>query len=81
MRNVVRVQWEWSRRDRARAVIPARYLYPAAPFEPFRETYVRFLKAASLATGLGLTANEMAYFATHSDYQHQRQTAGSTPCR
>ncbi len=31
--------------------------------------YVRFLKAASLATGLSLTANEIGYFATHSDYQ------------
>ena len=66
--HVVRVQWDWEPKGQGRAVIPARYLYLPARFEAFNRAYVRFLKAASLATGLGLTANEMIYFATHSDY-------------
>ena len=68
VRHVVRVQWDWEPKGQGRAVIPARYLYPPARFEAFNRAYVRFLKAASLAAGLGLTANEMAYFATHPDY-------------
>ncbi len=68
VRSVVRVQWEWEPKGQGRTNIPPRYLYPAVLFERFQETYVRFLKAASLATSLGLTANEMAYLATHSDY-------------
>ena len=68
VRDVVGVQWEWEPKGQGRAVIPARYLYPEERFEAFNRAYVRFLKAASLVTGLGLTANEMAYFATHSDY-------------
>jgi hypothetical protein len=69
VRNVVRVQWDWEPKGQGRAVIPSRYLYPASLFDRFQETYVRFLKVASLATGLGLTANELAFFATHSDYR------------
>jgi hypothetical protein len=73
VRNIVRVQWEWDPKGHGRVVIPPRYLYPATLFERFQETYVRFLKAASLATGLGLTVNEMAYFATHADYRINAQ--------
>jgi hypothetical protein len=60
---------KWETPKRPREVVPSRYLYPPFIIEPFSSAYVRFLKAASLATGLGLTANELAYFATHSDYQ------------
>jgi len=60
---------KWETPKRAREVIPSRYLYPPTILASFSSTYVRFLKAASLATGLGLTANEMAYFATHPDYR------------
>ncbi len=73
VRNVVRVQWEWEPKGQGRAVIPSRYFYPSGPFEAFKEAYVRFLKVASLATGLGLTANELAYFATHADYRINAQ--------
>jgi hypothetical protein len=69
VRQVVRAQWEWEPKGQGRTNIPARYLYPAAVFEAFKNSYVRFLKVASLAMGLGLTADEIAYFATHSDYQ------------
>ena len=60
---------KWETPKRAREVIPSRYLYPPTILEPFSNAYVRFLKAASLTKGLGLTANELAFFATHSDYQ------------
>jgi hypothetical protein len=68
VRHVMRVQWEWEPKGQGRADIPARYLYPAVPFESFRQAYVRFLKTASLAEGLTLSANELAFFATHTDY-------------
>ncbi|MBI1744418.1 hypothetical protein HYR54_15315 [Candidatus Acetothermia bacterium] len=67
VKGTLRAQWETPKR--AREVIPARYLYPPTILAPFSRTYIRFLKAASLALGLKLTANEIAYFATHSDYQ------------
>jgi hypothetical protein len=60
---------KWETPKRTREVIPSRYLYPPTIIEPFSGAYIRFLRTASLALGLGLTANEMAHFATHSDYQ------------
>ena len=63
-----RLSVKWETPQRARETIPARYLYPPTILQPFTDVYVRFLKAASLATGLGLTAPEMAHFATHDDY-------------
>ena len=66
VKDVLSLKWETPKRTRE--VIPSRYLYPPTILASFSSAYVRFLKAASLATGLGLTANEMAYFATHSDY-------------
>ena len=59
----------WSTPGRGWEVIPAHYLYSARFVERLRISYVRFLKAASLATGLALTGNEMAYLATHPDYR------------
>jgi hypothetical protein len=67
VQNVLRLKWETPKRPRE--VIPSRYLYPPSILGPFSANYVRFLKAASLAMGLGLTANELAHFATHADYQ------------
>ena len=43
--------------------VPAQYLYPQTTMDRLRDTYVRFLKAASLATALALDANEIAYLA------------------
>jgi hypothetical protein len=60
---------EWETPKQAREVVPSRYLYPPTIFEPFSDAYVRFLKTVSLAVGLGLAANEIAFFATNSDYQ------------
>lgn len=63
----------WSTAGRGWEVIGARYLYSARFIESLRVAYIRFLKAASLATDLGLTAKEMAYFATHADYRINAQ--------
>jgi Neuraminidase-like domain/Salmonella virulence plasmid 28.1kDa A protein len=54
----LRVQWESYKR--ARETIPGRYLYAPAQLDPFSEGYLRFLKAAALASALGLTAKEVA---------------------
>jgi peptidoglycan hydrolase-like protein with peptidoglycan-binding domain len=58
----------WKTTGRGWEVIPTRYLYPAALIDGLRSTYVRFLKAASLSTGLKLTTNEMTHFGAHTDY-------------
>ena len=47
-------------------IIPGEYLYPATLTGRLSHTYVRFLKAANLATGLSLTPAEIAYLATAS---------------
>ncbi|HWS86526.1 MAG TPA: neuraminidase-like domain-containing protein [Pyrinomonadaceae bacterium] len=69
VRERLRVLWEWTPKGQGCHVIPPRYLYPASAYDSFRQTYVRFLKAASLARGLGLGAAEMAHFATDGDYR------------
>lgn len=66
-RDVLRVSWETPKR--AREVIPARYLYPTMVFAAFTDGYVRFLKLASLASGLGLSIRELVHFATDADFQ------------
>jgi hypothetical protein len=68
VRDVMRVLWEWQPKGQGRAVVAARYLYPATRVATFKDIYVRFLKVASLATALGLTANELTWFATSDDY-------------
>ena len=68
VRNVVRVQWEWTPKGQGRTVIPSRYLYPLTQYEAFRDAYIRFLKTTSLAEELRLTAGEIKYFAINADY-------------
>jgi hypothetical protein len=63
----VRLSWETPKRPRE--VIPSRYLYAAATLATFADAHVRFLKAASLLTGLALTARELVSLATDADYQ------------
>lgn len=65
--DVVAVRWETPKRPRE--VIPSRWLYTPTLFAPFTEVYVRLFKAASLLRGLGVTANELAHFATDPDHQ------------
>ncbi|GLV54150.1 hypothetical protein KDH_09990 [Dictyobacter sp. S3.2.2.5] len=73
VRDIVRMQWEWEPKGQGRGVVPARYLYPSVCFDAFKETYIRFLKAASLTADLGLTTGEMAYLATRPDYRINAQ--------
>ena len=49
-------------------VIPSQYLYSLNLVNRLGNTYVRFLKAASLATALSLTANEIAYLGTATTF-------------
>ncbi len=64
-----RLSVKWETPKRSREVIPARYLYFPWLLTLFTTVYTRFLKAVSLAAGLGLTANEIAHFATDPDYE------------
>lgn len=67
VRNTVIFKWETP--QRAREVVPSRYLYPLDILASFSGLYTRFLKTASLAARLKLTANEIAWFAVHRDYR------------
>jgi peptidoglycan hydrolase-like protein with peptidoglycan-binding domain len=49
-------------------VIPGEYLYSLSLVNRLSDTYVRFLKATSLATALSLTANEIAYLDTATNF-------------
>ena len=50
-------------------IIPGEYLYPATLMARLGDSYVRFLKAASLAAALSLTPAELAFLATASSLQ------------
>jgi hypothetical protein len=67
VKETLKVKWETPKRPRE--VIPSRYFYPPTILAPFADAYIRFLKVASLADGLGLSAKEMGHFGTHSDYR------------
>lgn len=64
-----RLEWEWDPKGQGRSVITRRHLYPLTQFAKFTTVLVRFFKSASLAAGLGLTANEMTWLAAHADYR------------
>ncbi|MBF6650643.1 neuraminidase-like domain-containing protein [Methylobacter sp. BlB1] len=67
VKDTLTVRWETE--GRGREIIPARYLYSETLNAHLRTTYVRFLKAVSLAEALKLTASETVHFASHSDYR------------
>lgn len=71
IKDILAIRWETTGRDWE--IIPACYLYSATLINRLRSVYVRFLKAAALATGLKLTAAETAYLAAHTDYQFNGQ--------
>ncbi len=48
--------------------IGTKYLFPFNPVSRLGNTYVRFLKASSLASALSLTAAEIAYLGTSTSY-------------
>lgn len=59
----------WESDGRGREIIPSRFLYSATLQNQLRVVYIRFLKAAALATRLRLTAAETVHFASHADYR------------
>jgi hypothetical protein len=61
------VTLRWQSVGRGWEVVPGRRLYPASVIERLEATYVRTLKAASLATGAKLTAGELAHLAVDPD--------------
>ena len=63
----LRVRW-W-KQGRGREVVPSRLLYPATLIDALRTTYIRFLKAASLANALRLAPAETVHFAAHEAYR------------
>jgi hypothetical protein len=70
----------WKTYGRGWEVIPARYLYSATLTDRLRTTYLRFLKMASLAGALKLTARELSHFAASADYRiGNRGWANSLP--
>ena len=54
-------------------IVPGMYLYSDVLVNQIRTVYLRFLKATSLARTLSLTANEIAYLASHSDFFIQNE--------
>ncbi|WP_426112447.1 neuraminidase-like domain-containing protein [Massilia sp. PWRC2] len=64
-----RVRLSWETPQRAREVIAARYLYADAALATFADACVGFLKASALLSGLGLTAPELTWLASDTDYQ------------
>jgi hypothetical protein len=48
--------------------IPGQYLYPLNLMNRLGNTYIRFLKATSLATALSLVADEISYLGTATGY-------------
>lgn len=66
VRHAVTMRWQTA--GHGWEVIPTERLYPTRSMEQLRTTYVRFLKLVSLAVGLRLTPNEIAYLAAHPDH-------------
>ncbi|MFD7916848.1 neuraminidase-like domain-containing protein [Streptomyces sp. NPDC059752] len=58
-----RLTLRWQSTGRGWEIVPGRRLYPATAMDRLRTTYVRVLKAASLAMAAKLTASEFAHLA------------------
>lgn len=67
VKDIVKVQWQST--GRGWEVIGAPYLYSTNLRNLLAQTYTRFFRAVSLTVALKLTANELAYLASHADYQ------------
>lgn len=66
VKNLLAVRWETE--GRGKEIIPARYLYSEILIAHFRATYIRLLKAVSLAEALNLTTSEIVHFVSASDF-------------
>jgi hypothetical protein len=63
------VSLSWASFGLGSQIIPGDYLYSQTLVDRLRTTYVRFLKATSLATGISLTSNEIAYLGTATGFR------------
>ena len=68
IRNSLSVSWS-SSPGIGSQIIPGQYLYSATLVNRLQAAYVRFLKATSIATALSLTADEIAYLATSTNFR------------
>jgi hypothetical protein len=58
----------WQTKGVAWQPVPGGCLYPRAAVERLRATYIRFIKATSLAASLSLSASDLAYTASTADF-------------
>jgi hypothetical protein len=63
----------WATTSRGEQPIPAELMYGETGTAALRDTYLRFLKAASLAEALELDADELAFLAAHPRYRIGQQ--------
>jgi len=64
-----RLSLQWERQGTGRVVIPSGQLYPATVLNRFKAAYLRVLKALAIAEAVGLSGEELIYFATHDDHR------------
>lgn len=67
VKDTLQIRWETS--GRGWEVIPSAYLYSDTLTSHLRAAYIRFLKAATLAIALKLTASEISHLAALPDYE------------
>jgi hypothetical protein len=63
-----RLSLTWQTSGSGWDLIPAAYMYSRTIVDRLRTTYVRFLKATSLASSLSLNARELAFLAKYPDF-------------
>jgi hypothetical protein len=63
------LSWQGQAPGTGIAVIPGQYLYSQIFVTNIATVYTRYLKAVSLATGLGLVASELVFLVTDADTQ------------
>ncbi len=68
-----RIQVRWKTPMGSWEDVPSRLLYAKARVEPFLAQYIRFMKVASLAKHLSLSAEELAYVGAQEDLRIEQQ--------
>jgi len=64
-----RLSLQWEHQGTGRVVIPSGQLYPATVLNRFKAAYLRVFKALAIAEAVGLSGEELIYFATHDDHR------------
>ncbi|MBP1990485.1 neuraminidase-like domain-containing protein [Paenibacillus eucommiae] len=67
VKDTFKLRWETS--GLGVGIIPPKLLYPTFGIDRLRSIYIRFSKTAALASALHLTASEISFFASQSDYR------------